>query len=316
MGAAALREHFEPKFEQSFAWLREDGVPAFLALGNHDWRSAFGAECEIGYSLRRATAWRLPFYFYRIEVRAPDGSRPLAEILVLYSAPAHGDPRGENHARIGPRQRAWLARALARPAGGWRLAASHHPVWSAGGHTFLEFRSFHTDLLDSFLSVGARADLLLAGHNHWQESVRVPLGGAPALQVVSGALSKVAFARMLERGYPFFNLLALNPIWRAGMSGDLATDPGAFLRRDRAVLARGFALVELGEREGSVRFFGTAGELYAESFTRSSTSRSTRAIASSWRRTSGTQRSGVRTAVPSPATGEQRRGVSTTRTCE
>jgi hypothetical protein len=266
--AEAYRRHFEPKFERTFGWAEEAGIPVFVVLGNHDWRSPFGAECEIGYSLAPGSSWTLPFYFYQVEVTDPAAGGPLATLFVLYSAPPHASPAGENYTRIGLRQQAWLRSALSSSRGRWKLSASHHPVWSAGGHTLTEYFSFHADLLAVLAETGARLDLLLAGHNHWLESVRVSLLGAPALQVVSGSLSKVGFARMLARGYPFFNLIALDPAWRTGMVEELGTDPRAFLAADRSVLTRGFALVELGDREATVRFFGVGGELFSETFRR------------------------------------------------
>lgn len=263
--ARAYERHFAPKFERTFGWLAEDGIPAFVVLGNHDWRSLFGPECEIGYSLSGRSAWRMPFYFYQVEVTDPAGGRPLADMFVLYSAPPHAATEGDNYARIGPRQAEWLTSALAASSARWKLAASHHPVWSAGAHTLLEYRSFHRDLLTAVARAGIGLDLLLAGHNHWLESAVVELRGRPALQVVSGSLSKVSLLRMFARGYPLFNAVALSPAWRTRLARDLHTDPDAFLREGRSVLTRGFALVELEGERATVRFFqGGGGELYHE----------------------------------------------------
>jgi 3',5'-cyclic AMP phosphodiesterase CpdA len=269
---AAYELHFHPKFEQTFRWLDEERIPAFVAIGNHDTRSPFGTECEIGYSLSR-TAWRFPYYYYQIQVDEPRSGEPLATLFILYSTAEHGSQAGENLVRIGPRQGRWLRTALralppVQAETPWLLFATHHPIWSAGTHTLGEYRSLHVDLLEALRQTGTYPDLLLGGHNHWLESVSVAVQGRPALQVVSGSLSKVALGQMLTRGYPLFNTIGLDPAWRARMANDLKTDPSAFLANDRSVLARGFALIDLDGGKATVRFFGVNGELYREEFRR------------------------------------------------
>jgi hypothetical protein len=265
--AEAGDRHLGPKFDRTLGWLVEGGIPAFGVLGNHDWRSAFGSECEIGWSLRSDTAWRIPFYWYALNVEGPFAVR----LLFLYSAPPHARIGGENLARIGPRQRAWLDGVLAEVSEGaatpWVLALSHHPYVSAGGHTLREYGSFDSDLVEAFGSAGLAPDLLLAGHNHWLEAVPVEVAGAPSLQVVSGAFSKAAFNRLLPRGYPLVNLLALDPAWRDAVSA-LGMSPGDIIDSSRSALTRGFALVELERDRGVVRFYGIEGEIFREYFGR------------------------------------------------
>jgi hypothetical protein len=278
----ARGRHLEPKFDRTFDWLAEEGIPAFGVLGNHDWRSPFGSECEIGWSLRADTAWRIPNYWYAVRVDGP----PQVRLLFLYSAPPHGRLGGENLARIGARQRAWLDATLAGiagrsapaaesdpgPAAGgrtpWIVALSHHPYISAGGHTLREYGSFHADLAEAFGGAGLAPELLLAGHNHWLEAVPVELAGAPALQIVSGAFSKAAFYLMLPRGYPFVNLLALDPAWRDAVSA-LGMAPAGVIDSSRSALTRGFAVVELERNVGAVRFYGIDGEIFREHVQRS-----------------------------------------------
>jgi hypothetical protein len=273
----ARGRHLEPKFDRTFRWLAEEGIPAFGVLGNHDWRSPFGSECQIGWSLRADTAWRIPNYWYAVRVEGP----PQVRLLFLYSAPPHGRLGGENLARIGARQRVWLDATLAGitarsapaaegdpgpGAGGrtpWIVALSHHPYISAGGHTLREYGSFHADLAEAFGGAGLAPDLLLAGHNHWLEAVPVVVAGAPALQIVSGAFSKAAFYLMLPRGYPFVNLLALDPAWRDAVSV-LGMTPAGVIDSSRSALTRGFAVVELERDRGTVRFYGIDGEIFRE----------------------------------------------------
>ena len=315
--AEAFQRHFEPKFERTFAWLAERHIPAFLVLGNHDLRSAFGAECEIGYSLAPRTAWRMPFYFYQVEVLDPASGAPLAALFALESAPPHADPAGENHSRIGPRQREWLRSALGDSRARWTLAASHDPLWSVGPHVLTEYLSFHRDLPAILREAGASLDLLLAGHNHWLESARVELDGRPALQVVSGALSKAALPQMLLRGYPFFNALAWDGAWRRELAGALATDPDAFLEADHSVLRRGFALVDLSADSAHVEFFGVDGPFYGETLAReASASRSARPTGIESSSSAANQANGAGIRFGGLAVGEQASGVSTSRKWE
>ncbi len=315
--AEAFQRHFEPKFERTFGWLAERRIPAFLVLGNHDLRSAFGAECEIGYSQAPGTAWRMPFYFYQVEVVDPAGGPPLAALFALESAPRHADPEGENHTRIGPRQREWLRSALAGSDARWNLAASHDPLWSVGPHVFTEYLSFHRDLPAVAREAGARLDLLLAGHNHWLESARVELNGGPALQIVSGSLSKAALPQMLLRGYPFLNALTWNGAWRRGLTEALATDPRAFLAADDSVLRRGFALVELTADTAHVQFYGVDGPFYGETFAREASAiRSARPMGIEASAPASNQAKGARTLPGGSAAGEQESGVRTSRKWE
>jgi 3',5'-cyclic AMP phosphodiesterase CpdA len=313
----AFRRHFEPKFERTFGWLAEARIPAYVILGNHDLRSPFGAECEIGYSLAPGTAWRMPFYFYQVEVQDPSGGPPLADLFALHSAPRHAAQGGENYVRIGPRQGAWLRAALAASRARWKLEASHHPIWSAGRHAFTEYLSFHEDLPAAAREADTRLDLLLAGHNHWLESVRVALNGGPALQVVSGSLSKVALAPMLIRGYPLFNALTWNGAWRKGLEDTLRTDPGTFLAADRSALTRGFALVDLAGETARVQFYGVNGLIYGETFTRAaSASRSALPMGTESSPARSNHPKGSGTGAAGLAATEQRSGVSTSRKWE
>jgi 3',5'-cyclic AMP phosphodiesterase CpdA len=316
--AEAFRKHFEPKFERTFGWLAEEQIPVFLVLGNHDLRSPFGAECEIGYSLASRTAWHMPFYFYQVEVQDPATGKPFASLFALESAPPHADPAGENHSRIGPRQAEWLRSALRSSHARWTLAASHDPLWSAGPHVLTENLSFHRDLPAIAREAGARLDVLLAGHNHWVESARVELDGRPALQIVSGALSKVALPDMLLlRGYPFFNTLIWNAEWRRELVEALATDPEAFLKADQSVLRRGFALVDLSADSAHVEFFGVDGSFYGETLTRAaSASLSARPIGIEASRSFANHANGAATRAGGLASGEQASGVSTRRKWE
>lgn len=315
--AAAFYRHFQPKFERSFAWLAEDRIPAFVLLGNHDLRSPFGSECEIGYSLTPGTTWRMPYYFYQVTVADSGGGEPIASLFVLDSAPLHGDPQGENHARIGPRQGRWLREALAASRARWQIAASHAPVWSAGRHVFTEYLSFHRDLPSAAREAGSHLDLLIAGHNHWLESARVALDGHPALQIVSGALSKVSLAPMLARGYPLVKGLVWDRDWRQGLRSDLGTDPGAFLAADRSALARGFALVEIAGDTAKVQFYGVGGMFYEETFIRAATaSRSAFPMGKRGSSTVLTQAKGSGTGGGGGEAGSQTSGVSTSRKWE
>jgi hypothetical protein len=317
LAGVAFYRHFQPKFERSFAWLAQDRIPAFALLGNHDLRSPFGSECEIGYSLAPGTAWRMPYYFYQVTVADSGVGEPIASLFVLDSAPPHGDPRGENYARIGPRQGRWLRAALAASRARWQIAAAHAPVWSAGRHVFTEYLSFHRDLWSAAREAGSHLDLLIGGHNHWLESARVTLDGRPTLQIVSGALSKVSLAPMLARGYPLVRGLVWDRDWRQRLRSELATDPRTFLAADRSVLARGFALVEIAGDTAKVQFYGVGGMFYEETFLRAaSASRSAFPMGREDSASPPAQANGSGTRDGGEAVGTQTSGVSTSRKWE
>jgi hypothetical protein len=104
--------------------------------------------------------------------------------------------------------------------------------------------------------------------------------GAPALQVVSGSLSEVSLLHMLLRGYPLVNTIRWRSSWREELR-KLGTDPDSFLAADRSMLARGFALVDLGRDEARVTFYGMGGWFFSETLRKAARmSRSARPIGS------------------------------------
>ncbi len=83
-----------------------------------------------------------------------------------------------------PAQLAWLRQALALAGPGWKIAALHHPPYSAGRHrSDLAVREAFCPLFERF-----GVQLVLAGHEHDYQRSK-PLGGTT--YVVSGGAARV-----------------------------------------------------------------------------------------------------------------------------
>jgi 3',5'-cyclic AMP phosphodiesterase CpdA len=139
---------------EPFQALLDDGVPLLAVLGNHD----------VGRGEGDLVAARLgmPARWYEA-VLGP------VHLLALDST------------QVGSRaQRRWLAAALARSPGRFRIVALHHPPWSAGWH------GSSRDVRRAWSGLFRRhdVDLVLAGHEHDYQRSR-PIRGVT--YVISGA---------------------------------------------------------------------------------------------------------------------------------
>ena len=200
---------FETKFEQPYGALM---IPFFVALGNHDngrdsAHNRYG-DFEVAYSHRadrRSGKWHMPARYYTFSApleASPLGASPLVDFFVLDSsplAPYFGDPDPKWDAKgYGVLQLSWLQAQLKRSAAPWKIAMSHHPYVSDGGHgsaghyhnRFALSRIADGTLWRDFIERGVCAggvDLMLQGHDHDLEWLKpVPACGKTQF-ITSGA---------------------------------------------------------------------------------------------------------------------------------
>ncbi len=142
-----------------FAALLARGARLLPVLGNHD--------VEDGHGDAQAASLGMPGRWY--SARLDD------DVLFL----------GLDSNQAGnPAQLAWLAAALDDNRTGWKIAALHHPPYSAGRHrSSIEVRQAFAPLFERF-----GVQLVLAGHDHDYQRSK-PLGGTT--YVVSGGAARV-----------------------------------------------------------------------------------------------------------------------------
>ncbi len=205
--------HLKTAVFDPFATLLAGGARLLPVLGNHD--------VEGGHGEAQAERLGMPGRWYA--ARLDD------DVLFLGLDSNQADNRA---------QRAWLAEALAGEGAGWKIAALHHPPYSAGHHrSALEVRHAFTPLFERF-----GVQLVLAGHEHDYQRSK-PLGGGTTYVVSGGAarvrptakapFTEVAFStRHFTDLHIYRDHLVLRALDQQGRVFDRTT-----LRRDRPAAA-------------------------------------------------------------------------------
>jgi hypothetical protein len=211
LGDSVYERGTAAEFRDCYSWRRFRGRTR-AALGNHEYLTPGAAPARAYF--------RLPargYYSYRL------GSW-LVVVLNSNCVPAGGCARGSP-------QQAWLERTLAAHAGVCTLAYFHHPRWSSGLHGSDRTMAALWDTL-----AAARADVVLAGHDHHYERF-APISGIRSFVVGTGGRSL----------YP--------ALWR--------------LPSSRVVNARTFGVLQLTLREADYdwRFVPVAGSSFTDAGT-------------------------------------------------
>jgi hypothetical protein len=122
-------------------WYPQLGIPFFVTLGNHDWRSPDGPAAEILYS-QKSPEWRLPAPYYTFT------AGPVQFFAV-------------NTVLMSEAQLLWLRDELKKSTAKWKVVYGHYHVYSA-------VRGDNEDLIERLLPIleENHADLYLCGHEH------------------------------------------------------------------------------------------------------------------------------------------------------
>jgi predicted phosphodiesterase len=122
-------------------WYPRLGIPFYVTLGNHDWRSPNGPAAEILYS-QKSPEWRLPAPYYTFTA----GPVQFFAVHTVLMSEA---------------QLLWLRDELKRSTAKWKVVYGHYHVYSA-------VRGDNDDLIERLLPVleGNHVDLYLCGHEH------------------------------------------------------------------------------------------------------------------------------------------------------
>ncbi len=163
LGDAVYEHGTAAEFAQCYSWARFRARTR-AALGNHE-HGTGNADAAVAY-------FRLPrqgYYTYRLGAW---------RVIVLNSNCSHA-----GGCEQGSPQERWLRGVLERRRERCTLAYWHHPRWSSGLHGSDETVAPLWRAL-----AGARADVVLAGHDHHYERFR-PVGGIRSFVVGTGGRS-------------------------------------------------------------------------------------------------------------------------------
>lgn len=122
-------------------WYPRLGIPFYVTLGNHDWRSPDGPAAEILYS-QKNPEWHLPSPYYTFT------AGPVQFFAV-------------NTVLMSEAQLLWLRDELKKSTAKWKVVYGHYHVYSAE-------RGDNDNLIERLLPIleGNHVDLYLCGHEH------------------------------------------------------------------------------------------------------------------------------------------------------
>ena len=170
------RSGYVDRFVKPYQSLLSQGIPFFATRGNHpgrwgNWRHAHE------YPLFNMGGRR----YYTFE--CGEGLVQFFALDTTTLTGRHGDPQ----------QLAWLQDELEASRAPWRIAFFHHPVYSSGRR-----HGGDRQLRESLepILVAGRVQLVLTGHDHLYERVRVQQG---ILHFVNGAAAKLRKHNLSDR---------------------------------------------------------------------------------------------------------------------
>jgi tartrate-resistant acid phosphatase type 5 len=132
-------------------WYPQLGIPFYVTLGNHDWRSPDGPAAEILFS-QKNPEWRLPALYYTFT------AGPVQFFAM-------------NTVLLSEAQLVWLREELEKSTARWKIVYGHYHVYSA-------LRGDNDDLIKRLLPIleANHVDLYLCGHEHLFQHLK-PEGG-------------------------------------------------------------------------------------------------------------------------------------------
>ena len=173
---AEILSQFDLKFERPYAGFQE--LPGFLfwgVLGNHDYRdNAVGT--MLTYSAY-SDLWRVPAFHYAVP-----GLPDWIQIYGLHTDTVEG--RDLNGLQVEVARRALCE---PEPAGRWKMAFGHNPVYNSGHHrNDGNERRTRTLIMDPLLRT-CGVHVYFSGHAHHQEHLTAP----GFEQVIQGAAARL-----------------------------------------------------------------------------------------------------------------------------
>ena len=149
-------------FERPYRFLRQQGVPFYAVLGNHDVRTNNGID-QVNYS------------GFNMQGRYYTFTKNIVQFFALDT----------NKNALWSEQLTWLEESLASSTATWKIVFGHHPLYSSGIHG--SSRKLIEKLSPLFTRYGVQ--LYLNGHDHNYERTK-PIEGTTYLTCGAGATTR------------------------------------------------------------------------------------------------------------------------------
>jgi 3',5'-cyclic AMP phosphodiesterase CpdA len=204
--------HFDAALGQPYCFFREQQIPVYAVLGNHDVQTAYGM-LQLQY-------WGdLPRYYQftmaqgAVAILALDTTLLLPGTYDCYAAPAA-------HAwaqRLASHQLTWLAHALRTSGAPLKIVVGHYPLYSSGPHGLETTIQAHLRWrLEPLLTEAAHgAQVYLAGHEHlfevtppMRQGYRCSPDQGGVIHMTSGAAGRLSQVEIPHPPYPRWAALA------------------------------------------------------------------------------------------------------------
>jgi len=205
-------EHFDASLGQPYRFFREQHIPVYAVLGNHDVQTAYGA-LQLQY-------WGgLPRYYQFTMAQGAVAILALDTTLLLPGIYACYDTRAA-HAwarRLASHQLTWLAHTLRTSGAPLKIVVGHYPLYSSGPHGLeTDIQAHLRQRLEPLLTDAAHGvQVYLAGHEHLFEMTPPMRHGHPCgpgqggvIHMVSGAAGRLSQVEIPHPPYPRWTVLA------------------------------------------------------------------------------------------------------------
>ncbi len=171
--------YIKPRFEEPYKDLIEAGVKFYASLGNHD--IIKGVEFQTKYRHFNMGGRR----YYNFSKAPGEGEESLLEFFALDSNV------------MTPEQLKWLDEALGASKARWKIAFSHHSIYSSS-RMHPPYVKLRAQLEPLYVKYGVNA--VFAGHSHCYERVKPQKGVYYFTEGASGEIKR----KTLDRSTSFF----------------------------------------------------------------------------------------------------------------
>lgn len=172
-------KYIKPRFEEPYKELLEAGVKFYASLGNHD--IIRGVEFQTNYPNFNMGGRR----YYNFAKGSSESSESLLEFFALDSN------------EMTPEQLKWLDESLSASKAGWKIAFSHHSIYSSA-RMHRPYAKLRAQLEPLYVKHGVAA--VFSGHSHCYERVKPQKGVHYFTEGASGEIKR----RTLDRTTSLF----------------------------------------------------------------------------------------------------------------
>ncbi|MDX2255771.1 MAG: metallophosphoesterase [Pseudanabaenaceae cyanobacterium bins.39] len=186
-------------FEKPYAYLLDQGVKFYAALGNHDIINSQNGQDQINYPAFNMSD---RYYSFRSTAKASASNQiasnnPLVEFFALDT----------NSNAPWQEQLQWLEQQLSMSEAQWKIVFGHHPLYSSGMHG----SNAHLIAMLQPLFAKHQVKIYLCGHDHGYERF-VPINGTTYIVNGGGGAPLYPFGKSAQTAFvsPQFSFMILD----------------------------------------------------------------------------------------------------------